>query len=282
MKLEEVLEKMAAVRPISRETKANYVRAIRFFERWLQRTATIDDLKEELITNWIARAEIDHTKAYAKNLRRDFLVTWRFAADLEIAKYPKNRLIRIPKIEERDTTSWPVWWIPLLFAAASRLEGKLLRFDVNRSDYAEAYFRVQADLLCRPSDMRRLKWDFVSSDGLVSMSQSKTGRRLRAKLSPETRQALAKIQRPNESLVFPLSKTATEVLIRKVFVEAGITKPQRQSLGHLRHTGGTAIANSYGNDIARNALGHSKSSRVFEAHYLDSSSIKTDHLHWWE
>lgn len=83
--------------------------------------------------------------------------------------------------------------------------------------------------------------------------------------------------------VFEMSKAAHEYMIGQVFQVARIEKPSKQSLGHVRHTGGTALAVKYGPDVARQALGHTRDSRVFETHYFDRRQLKdVAKLNWWE
>jgi integrase len=280
MRLLEVCNALYQSREISRLTLANYIRAARYFSDWLGRDAETQDLVEIKVNQWLVRELETRSKSYVKNLRRDFLIVWRFAADLELAKQPSSRLVRKPRVEPREVTVWPVSWVPRLLAACQKLDGNLKSLPISRAVYMEAYFRVQIDLLCRPSDVRGLCWPSIRG-GSVRFTQGKTFARHAAQLSKETLEAIEQLRGIDQLRVFPLSKSSTEVLIAKVFELAGINKPEKQSLGHVRHTGGTEIARRKGCDAARIALGHAPESKVFERHYLSQEAITPTYYDWW-
>lgn len=283
MKLLEVLDSLVLARKLSPLTVANYRRAIRYFSDHIGRDAETSDLTMARVNSWLASSESDHELSYVKSLRRDLLVVWNHAGDLEEAPHPKTRLIRKPQCEVKPATAWPSWWIPQLLEAASTMEGKIKRYPIDRNVYSEAYLRVQLDLLCRPTDMRFLRWSQLQGDGVIEWNQHKTGHIQRCKLSRPTMRAVNRLKGLDMTYIFPCSKHTNERLIKRMFELAGIQKPAGESLGHLRHTGGTAIAVDQGNDAARRALGHVETSRVFEKHYLDSSKIPTPEAKpWWE
>jgi integrase len=280
--VEEVLAALSAIRPLTKATIANYRRAIVYYGNFIGRDPLLSDLNEQRVSEWLRQEEARYPASYVRNLRRDLLVSWRFAGDLDVIPYPRTRLVRLPKREPHEILAWPLDWIPKLIAACDKLSGQLRDLEVKRSVYASAYFRTQIDLPCRPTDMRLLTWTAISSDGVVRWRQSKTSVFQRARLSADTLEAVEKLRGFTDRYrVFPLSKSTTERLIAAVFVAAGIAKPRRQSLGHVRHTGGTAIAAKSGNDRARTALGHTPGSRIFEANYLDQSKVSQDFSGWW-
>ena len=283
MRLIEVLESLILARRISKSTIANYRRSITYFCDFVGYDAKIEDLTIQRVNAWLASSEADWELSYVKSLRRDLLVVWNFAADMELCSHPKSRMIRAQKYEHKPATAWPANWIPRLLDAAMELPGKIKRHDVERCWYAEAYLRMQLELLCRPTDMRLLRWAQLSPDGIVEWTQHKTGHFMRCQVSRNTMRAVNRLKGMDREHVFPLSKTATECLIHLIFEKAGIEKPSGESFGHLRHTGGTAIASDKGNDAARRALGHTPGSRVFEKHYLDASKLPTLQAGtWWE
>lgn len=283
MLLRDALSSLSAARPLAAGTLSNYQRAVRYFGDFIGADPRVDDLDSRRVNSWLARMEDNYDASYCRSLRRDLLVVWNHAADIEECVHPKPRLIRIPKMQPKTPFSWPVHWIPQLLESVSTINGVIKRWGIERSVYAEAYLRVELDLLCRPTDMRRLMWSQVEGDGHVTWTQNKTGRIQRCKISREALRAMNRLRGLHETYVFPLSKTATELLICKIFLNAGIEKPPKQSLGHLRHTGGTAIAASAGNDAARAALGHSPESRVFERHYLDVNKLPVvESTQWWK
>lgn len=273
----ELVDSLANARVLAKGTEANYRRAVVYYGNFLGREASIDDFQEAKVSEWLRSLEGQYPASYIRNLRRDLLVSWRHASDLDLIAYPRTRLIRNPRPEPKEISAWPLEWIPRLLAACDTIEGGLNALACGKRVYASAYFRTQLDLLCRPSDMRALTWTSIASDGAVRWRQSKTSYNAAAKLRSETIAALEKLRPVSDRYrVFPLSKSSTERLIRQVFAEASIAKPAKQSLGHVRHTGGTAIAGEKGNDAARKALGHKPGSKVFESHYLaESASIES-------
>lgn len=282
MKLLDVFAQLCNARPLSKDTLANYRRACVYFGNHLGRDAEVDDLSTRKVNEWLVYCEKLYEPEYIRSLRRDLLVVWNFAADIEECSHPKSRLIRTIRIRNENPTSWPNDWIPRLLEAAENVTGKIRGYGCPRSWYAVAYLRVELELLCRPTDMRHLLWCQIQGER-VEFIQHKTGRHQVGSITRDTVRALGRIQGLHSQYVFPLGKTANELLIRKVFATAGIDKPKGESLGHLRHTGGTSIAKTHGNDAARKALGHAPTSRVFERHYLDPSRIpKPEAVKWWE
>lgn len=273
-KLLELVASLAVSRVLAKGTEANYRRAVTYFGNYLGRDAELSDLNEFKVSEWLRSIEREYPASYIRNLRRDLLVSWRHAADLELLPYPRTRLVRNPRPEPKTILAWPLDWIPRLLRACDAIEGTLNALPCSKRVYASAYFRTQLDLLCRPSDMRALTWTSISSDGVVRWQQSKTSYGAFARLRQETAEALEALRPVSDRFrVFPLSKSSTERLIKQVFQEALIEKPAKQSLGHVRHTGGTAIAGTHGNDAARQALGHKPGSKVFESHYLAPAHV---------
>jgi integrase len=283
MLLKEVLDSLVLARKLSPLTVANYRRAIIYFSNHIGDNAKVSDLTLQRVNSWLSSSESDYNPRYVKSLRRDLLVVWNHAADLELIAHPKTRLIRRPQCEIKPPTAWPAYWIPRLLEACEKLPGKIKRYPMERSVYCEAYLRVQLDLLCRPTDMRFLRWSQLDGDGTITWSQHKTGHLVKRKLSRPAFAAVNRLKGVDRDYLFPLSKSANERLIARIFQAAGITKPVGESLGHLRHTGGTMIAAREDNDTARRALGHTEDSRVFEKFYLDTTQIPpVESSVWWE
>lgn len=268
MLLIDVLESLQLTFPLAPATVANYRRAVRYFSDFIGRDADTSDLNALRVNAWLASSESMYDPSYVISLRRDLLRTWNFAADSELCQHPKARLIRRSKFQQTKPTAWPKGWIAELIVAAERIEGTIHRWGIPRAHYADAYLRTAKDLLCRPTDMRRLLWLQLEGDGTIAFRQNKTGKPVKKKLLPSTHKAILRI-RSERSHIFPLSKTATEVLICKLFALAGLEKPKGESLGHLRHTGGSHIRAMAGKDIAKEHLGHAPGSVVFDRHYLD-------------
>lgn len=282
MQLLEVFNQLRTARPLSKDTLANYKRAVIYLSNHIGRDVLVSDLNPSLVNSWLTSCESHHDPRYVRSLRRDLLVVWNFAADNDYCQHPKTRLIRISKIPDKTPEAWPIDWIPKLMEASKHIKGNLRAKDCPRSWYVEAYLRTEIDLLCRPTDMRHLLWSQFDQDGSIWFVQHKTGKHHKARLQRETVRCINRLVSLDSTYIFPIGKTATEALIGKLFVLAGIVKPKGQSLGHLRHTGGTAIAAKHGNDAARKALGHTPHSRVFEKHYQDpSSTTASQPVKWW-
>jgi integrase len=265
-----VLETLRQTRQLEAETWNNYRRACEKFGNFIGRPASISDLEILSINRWIEFLETQFQLTTVKNIRRDFLVVWHFAADQGLCSDPPIRKIRRVKPPKPIPQAWPASWVQRLICGAESLVG-CLQDGTPYSTYAAAMFRLLADTLMRPKDSRLLRWDAIRPNGTVVLIQHKTKRVVVRQLQPATLQALNKLPRltPN---VFWLSKTQCERIVRMTFKAAKISKPAGQSIGHFRHTGGTEIFKKLGSDAAREALGHTPDSRIFEIHYLDPTA----------
>jgi site-specific recombinase XerC len=282
MLMNAVLAELEASRDLSKGSIANYRRALQYFENYIGRASSIDDCTTQRVNAWLRSEQETRPNSYVLNLRRDLIVVWNYAAECEHCEFPRMRLIRRPRVERPSPEAWPIEWIPRLIEACEQLDSKIRMRAIKHSDYARAYLLTQLDMLCRPTDMRNLRWACIKGDR-VEWVQNKTRVVHSSRLKPRTVAAIEQLRGLDEMFVFPLGKSATERMIRRIFVAAGIEKPKKQSLGHLRHTGGTAIADKSNVDAARSALGHLPDSRVFERHYLDRRKSKeTDVVEWWE
>lgn len=283
MKLLDAFEDLCLARDLSKGTRENYRRAIRYLNDYVGKDLDCKELNHRLVNGWLARCEDQYDPQYVRSLRRDLLVVWNHAADLEACEYPKNRLIRLSALPEKTPEAWPLEWMNQLLEGCRKLRGKVRGSNIERRYYAEAYFRVQFELLCRPTDMRHLLWCQLEGE-TIEFVQNKTRRKFRGALSDDARFSLSLIRGLHDQVIFPLRKTATELMIRRVFELSGIEKPKGQSLGHVRHTGGSVIAKQCGNDKARASLGHTPNSTVFEKHYLDPRFTERDTAKanlWW-
>ena len=265
-----VLETLRQSRALDAETFANYRRATEKFGNFIGRSGSLNDLEIVSINRWIEYLETQYKLTTVKNIRRDFLVVWHFAADQGLCSDPPIRKIRKVKPPKPMPEAWPASWVPRLIRGAESLVG-CLKCGTPYSTYAAAMFRFLADTLLRPKDCRLVKWDCIRPDGSIVLTQNKTKRVVVRRLQPSTMKALGKMPRPGCE-VFWLSKTQSERLVRMTFHAAKICKPKGQSIGHFRHTGGTEIFKKLGSDAAREALGHTPDSRIFEIHYLDPTA----------
>jgi integrase len=281
-KLMQLTEQLENSRPLTAESLANYRRAVQKYSDYIGIDAEIKDLEDDRINAFLRSLEDELSNNTIRNIRRDFLIVWRFAAYKKLCEMPMSRNIRLLPADDFSPKAWPVEWIPRLISAASNMPGRVKSLGIERAVFAEAYLRVCLDLICRPKDVRGLEWSCIAKNGGVAFRQSKTRRMLRGKLRNETMVSLEPMRDLGQSMVFPLSKSSVEYVIRLIFQHAKISKPVGESFGHFRHTGGTHIAKKLGNDRAKKALGHSPDSKVFEKHYQEQSEHNPDDvLNWW-
>ncbi len=88
--LREVLSLLKNARPLDPLTFACYERAVNYFEAFKKASINVEDLTPTSLNEWIVFEESRYSGVYARNLRRDFLVVWNFAADLELCQYPNE------------------------------------------------------------------------------------------------------------------------------------------------------------------------------------------------
>lgn len=279
MNLSGITEEISNSRTLDPDNLANYERTVRQFGEFLGRPATIEDLSASSVNKWLTKLDARYAPRTVANMRRNLLVVWNFAADRDYCQPPPRRKLRSRKVPKPIPVAWPVEWVDRLFTAARSIPGCI--YDgTPRRVYAEALLRMSADLLCRPKDLRLLQWTAVRPNGVVAWIQNKTQTLSSAQLQPETVAILEQLPKKRKN-IFWLSKAAQERLIRLVFEAAGIEKPRGQSLGHLRHTGATQIWLGQGAEAAREAIGHRRSSRVMEEHYLDATATKRQSGKWY-
>lgn len=248
-------------RPLTTRTEMNYAAAVRQFERWLGRPATLADLARlgnDYVHFRVIGGEIDGVPVAASRTtaagHRAVLATlMRFAVGQKWCRRVTLRPIRKPRI------------IP-----------HALLLDEIRRLLAHATPRQRAAiLLCfdtgfRRSDVFAARWSNLYQRGnrvYICWVVQKTGRVETRELRPETVAACEAIRRPGDDRLVPGPKSASNWTSRwqRLGARAGVDVRHR-GLQAVRRSGASYLAAS--GRSAKKYLGHATDG-LAERHYID-------------
>jgi len=269
--MKDVLSQLFQSREISRSTKEQYERAVRSFGHHLGREAVIQDLHESNVNAWVAHLEARGLSPCSrKNMLRGLLCVWNFAASLCLCDPYRRPRLRKVKQPSRIIVAPSSEAVSQLIAAAEVLTGRI--GGISAKIYASAYVRTAVDTMLRPSDMRRLEWEWLAGSS-IRVVQSKTGKFVARPLRNETVEALQRFRDAcgaRSGVMFPLSKYTWrdwEARMREGIEGFG----PGVSLGHLRHAGATSIDRKHGMQAASAALGHVPGSQMAPRFYVENN-----------
>lgn len=270
----DAVEAMIAERPVERDTGQNYRRSIRFFGTHLGRPATADDLKEQLVNDWLATVAKARSPATVRGHKASITSVWNWLAEQRLVEpYHPRRLRRI-----RVTTPAPMPWsmdqVRSLLKGADALKGRLLS-GLAASDLMRAWVIVGYESALRPSDMRRLSPRSILGSRIVVV-QHKTGQPHSCTLSPTALESLQPLIAIGGETLFPSSKDTIrrwELLLFESAKEYGFTRQRRQGIGTLRKTNATEVCRRDGIDAAAKSLGHISGTMIARRHYVAPDAI---------
>jgi integrase len=248
--------------PCSIETLRQYQISVDLFSRWAGGQIPLDQLDAASVSEWIRDyASSGVAPSTVRSKRSHILIMWRAAADEGLCELPTRRVrpVRVPWIAP---TAWTLEEVQRLVDACSRLK-RWHKCGIRRSEWWALAIRVAWDTGLRWEDqVRRLRFDQITPDGIIAMPQHKTSRVVVCRLSEVTLEAirLSMAQDPRR-LVTPWAAShetfskQLKRLVRLAGIRPGTWKwirrasatdveiqSPRGASGHLGHTPGSMIA----------------------------------------
>lgn len=257
------LGRFLAEKDLRRSTEKNYLYAVKAFEAWLGRRASVRDLAKR-VNDFLRERGATGSRYTTKSFRGALLSLLTSAAEAGLLRQaPRVRLVRCPAIVPQHVHPAA---LGAILAACERMKYGKLQL---------AAVRIGWETGLRRANILRLRWSDVDQLGVVRVVQEKTGRVVVAQLSPETLalcRAIKQLRDPR-LVPWPLAMTAWGrwfIRLRKV---AGIETP-KIGLQSIRRTAADRIAKEQGIAAAVQFLGHSPNSgeQVARRFYLSPES----------
>lgn len=281
--LQSVLDELLAISDPAKVTADQYKRGLKFFEEFLGRPATSDDLTHDNLNAWFTSLQANRKNGpkTVRGHRAAICRIWNHLSQDGVIQPYLVRKLRLPKLTQKIVESWTKPQVECLLKAADASPGRL-RCGMPTRLFFRALLLVAYDSGLRPNDLRRLKWtDIDFGKCLVVIVQHKTGNPHCFSLSEESIAAVKMIIEPRRELVFPLSKDGTDRQLRKLFAAAkafGFTRKKGQSIAMMRKLHATEVFKQHGLNAAAESLGHVSGSGIAKRHYVDSSAQHVGNL----
>jgi integrase len=269
-------------RPIRPRTEECYREGIRWFERFLERTAMLTDLNKQTVNEFLLWSERRRPNPRTVKGQWGVIRTlWRYAWDNElIADLPRGvRKLRLPPIVP---ISWTLAELSLLLAATRSPTLDIWTGPDSRRVHVGRFFNAVVRLAhysgLRRSDLFSATWEQLQPDGRLVVVMEKTQQPHVCRVPLDTIAALAVIRVDGDLrlLPWPWRMTRFYEFYRKLLVAAGLPVNRRHSLQMLRRTSATWLEASCPGAASWH-LGHSTPA-LARQHYLDPRYAAPSHL----
>lgn len=260
----------------ARELCQNYVYlmqiALRRFEEFLGRGATLDDLTSETINRYIDRLlERGLSKHTVHSYKQAIKRLWIDAYESHVIDRPPTRVRKI-KGRREPTKAWTPDQVRRLLEVAGELKGNFQRTRINRAAFWRAFVLTAWDTGLRPCDLMRLKLSDINEEGRGAIIQEKTGSVVHITLRPATMEAIRATRPEHREFIFG------GVVSNKGFYKGmkKLTKAAGTWGGLYRVRKGAASALECEHPgFAGRFLGH-RTPGLAERHYLDPRIVNRD------
>lgn len=261
--------------PLLRDVKASslrqYVIVADLFERWAGGAVRLDQLDEKSVSAWLRDYSASRKPATVRGKKNMLLALWRAAADDDLCDEPRGRRVRQVKVPRQAVTAWTKDEVEKLLLAAAKLP-RWHKCGLRRSQWWDLAVRVAWDSGLRWADQVAIPVSAVRPDGMVSWTQSKTGRVVAFRLSPSTMEALRRsLEVCPRAIVIPWPSSQETFMdqVDRLVLKAGI---RTGTWKWIRRASGTDVEAQEQRAGAVH-LGHAPGSRVFDDSYGDLSII---------
>jgi len=276
MLLATLLSELVAERPVEAITEAQYDRSVRCFSAFLGKPATIDDLRPELVNQWLAVVAKRSAPRTVLGRKRGLTPIWNYATERQLAQAYETRRLRRVAVPHSIVEAWSIDQVDALFAAAKMLPGQTA-CGIPASLLMTAVCSIAYETGIRPSDWRELTWDHVDFDRrIIRIVQHKTGNTHVAAFSKVSERSLKNLHSYGRVKVFPVGLASIRRWEKLLFDLAkrhyGFQKKVGQALGTLRKSHATNVYLTHGESAAAASLGHVSGTTVVVKHYIDSSA----------
>ena len=261
-----------ALRTKRPNTKRLYINTLNQFDKYLGRDATLDDLKDDTVGNFVAWVvETGRSKHTANKHIFNLCAIWRWCCRKGILdQWPDVQLERAPK---RSPQAWTKDEIKRLFKAASKFPGRY--GDVPACDWWKALILVLWDSCERVGAASGLQWKDVNLDtGWVRFDADNRKGGIEdsdVELSPETVEALRAIKGEWDE-VFPFAMGKNYILynhFERILKAANLPTDAKSKFHRIRRTAASFAEASGGN--ATELLRHTK--REVTKAYIDRKIV---------
>jgi integrase len=243
---------------------------VALFAAWLQRQATVADLEDGIVSQWLCGLEADHCQRTVAGHRGNLLCLWRIAADQGVVD-PPYRVRRVPRPPPHPV-AWTLEELRQLLETCSRQSGTF-RDGRARSLYLTTLIRVAYETGLRRSDLWRIEKSQIRPDGTLVLRQHKTAWPHAPRVRLETLTGLAELT-GDRPLRCPFGSTGAWYRYWQRLVAEAKIRPG--CLQQLRRTGASHLAIDHPEAVQR-YLGHRSES--MQRHYVDWSIGSP--VPWW-
>jgi integrase len=267
------LDQYALTHPLERESLRQYEIVVRLVDRWAGRQVRLDELDSQLVSAWLADYGKTVQPNTARSKRQMILSLWRSAVDDGLADpVALMRRVRQVRVPWKAPVAWTHDEVERLLVACRSLP-RWHRCGLRRSEWWALAIRIAYDSGLRWEDqVKRLRVDQITEDGLVAWGQSKTGRVVVCRLSMETMACLrASLQRCPRELATPWlgSHETFADQVRTLVARAGV---RPGTWKWIRRTSATDVEIQEPGAATRH-LGHAPGSKIAYTSYVDPVQV---------
>ncbi len=255
------------VRP---ETLRQYRMAADLYERWAGGPIPLQELDTQSVSAWLRDYATSVRPYTVRSKKTQVLSLWRAAADEGLCE-PPGRRIRSVRCARPVVQAWTLEEVETLLATCKRLP-RWHQCGLRRSVWWDLAVRFAWDSGLRWGDQIAFPVSAIRPDGFASWSQSKTGRVITLKLSPDTIAALsASLAACPRDLVTPWPASRETFLdqIDRLVLKSGV---RPGTWKWLRRASATDCELQQ-DGAATAQLGHASGSRIAYESYVDPAIV---------
>ncbi|HEX4129743.1 MAG TPA: tyrosine-type recombinase/integrase [Pirellulales bacterium] len=237
------------------------------FGRHLGHEPTAEDLADETLNRYLVSLEDRQLSAWTiRGHRQRIIALWNAAWMQEpplVCAAPRR--VRRIKRPNRLPEAWSVEQITSLAEASGKFGGRFQRSRISRPAFWRAFVLVAWESGLRLGDLLALKFSDIRADGVVVVTQGKSGLPVRFQVRRDTVQAIEAIRDKRRACIFGgvIGRDAIYRQFRALVAAAGL---DRGTTRWLRRSSGTHV------ETLAPGLGHlhlGNGRDVFEKHYRD-------------
>jgi integrase len=237
------------------------------FERYLRRPATWNDLNDTAVNLWLAMlCESKSSLNSVRTYRAGVLAIWRGAYEARIIDVAPQRIRRIKRRAQRPT-AWTMADLDKLLKTCGRLEGQMRRASsIAACTFWTAYVLLGYYVGLRLADMLALRWSDISTEGILTVVQGKSGDLVACQLPPDVLEVLSQLHGDGRQRVFGdiIGRTRLLEFFRRLVRAAGLQGTSKW----LRKSGASHVEAMMPGG-ARGFLGHRSDISLAYAYYVD-------------
>lgn len=242
------------------------------YSRWLKHPATVIDLADQPVNEWLAALLVDGlTRRTVRGYRGALVMLWRYAVEIGLLDAPPKRLRRI-KVPKLIPQAWTQEEVGRLLTQAVAFSG-FYRCGVRRSTYWLAVVLAIWESGLRIGDLLRLRKDQIGADGRVCVTQRKTSWPVVFRFSERTMVLVREITAAHDGpLLFGgvVSRKWVFVTFKRLATNACLTGGTKK----IRKSGATAVERDT-KGAAPGYLGHKGGTVAYEF-YVDPTQAGID------